>query len=499
MNHTRNRTHHHRRHHQHYHQPHSATFHTATTAEGGRTRVSCASQQRVCVSEEPDQKGENRSSGKLRLRSYGHTYTTAAGRTTEQCVMQRCTATSFADHRACLFSGSLNTAEEEGEEEGEDVGQGTDWRQEHRQRFGCGCDSNSYSPSYREGWRVRPRASSQLVRHEPRRSDASHQDHRRRPPSSSFQSRTKRVWVPKRRATGGEESAPVPSSATVIVANGSSFTCTSTATNATAVTNVARRASSPQPRRRTSSKPAAPSSSSPASTSAASQRKPELLVSLGPPQTFHMTADFVVRAAMQDNFTVPNSLTDPSTDSGRLVKNTISVHSSLRSFDSIHLTEGGRKIRDTPNAGGNSVASEVLSYELLRCMYGAELKSTEMELEYFPMGGKITDYSITLYSLHLGVSVTRAMKYNGIFQPEDAYRLLNKKLEGVLASSRLVMEPFHKQILHIFAEAEYVADVLEDVYHRSISPDLKADTLVVVTVTENCDWVFQNWYGSPKP
>jgi hypothetical protein len=76
-------------------------------------------------------------------------------------------------------------------------------------------------------------------------------------------------------------------------------------------------------------------------------------------------------------------------------------------FEQVTLTEGGRRIRDLPNAGGNSVASEVMSFEVLRASYGADLLKTEMELEYFPMGGSITDYSVLLYDLHIGVSGNR--------------------------------------------------------------------------------------------
>lgn len=123
----------------------------------------------------------------------------------------------------------------------------------------------------------------------------------------------------------------------------------------------------------------------------------EQIVSLGPPQTFHATADFVVTAPTSNSFTVPNCLTDISPHSGRIVRNTLHIRPTVKDFAEIHLTEGGERIRDTPNAGGNSVMSEVLSYELLRCMYGAELLRTEMELEYWPLGGKITDYSIELF------------------------------------------------------------------------------------------------------
>lgn len=45
--------------------------------------------------------------------------------------------------------------------------------------------------------------------------------------------------------------------------------------------------------------------------------------------------------------------------------------------------------------GGNSVWSEVMSYEILHANYGAKLLRTEMEIEYWP-ASKITDYSITV-------------------------------------------------------------------------------------------------------
>ena len=53
-----------------------------------------------------------------------------------------------------------------------------------------------------------------------------------------------------------------------------------------------------------------------------------------------------------------------------------------------------------------------------------------MEVEYFPEGGSITDYMVRMFDQPLGVSVTRAMKFRGEFDVEDAQRLLNKKLNG---------------------------------------------------------------------
>lgn len=53
-----------------------------------------------------------------------------------------------------------------------------------------------------------------------------------------------------------------------------------------------------------------------------------------------------------------------------------------------------------------------------------------MEVSYFPEGGSITDYTCTMFGTCIGVSVTRAMKFKGDFEAEDAKRLLNKKLNG---------------------------------------------------------------------
>jgi len=54
-----------------------------------------------------------------------------------------------------------------------------------------------------------------------------------------------------------------------------------------------------------------------------------------------------------------------------------------------------------------------------------------MEVSYFPYGGSITDYVCEIFGHKVGVSVTRAMKYRGVFMEEDAVTLLNKKLLGI--------------------------------------------------------------------
>jgi len=129
----------------------------------------------------------------------------------------------------------------------------------------------------------------------------------------------------------------------------------------------------------------------------------------------------------------------------------------------------------------------------MKVLFNARLKFTEMELEYWPMGSKITDYSMEVEGEVIGVSVTRAMKYKGVFEMQDAVRLLQKKLYGVNASSKAVVaaQRWSKQILHVWAQSRYIFDVLVDAYENFIDEELKSDTLVMVTVAENAAWIFK--------
>lgn len=169
------------------------------------------------------------------------------------------------------------------------------------------------------------------------------------------------------------------------------------------------------------------------------------------------------------------------------------VFSELRQLKPVaqmSLSNGAKRMRTCPNAGGSSEKSEILSFELLQKCFGADLEKTEMEVQYFPEGGAITDYTCKMFSTKLGVSVTRAMKYHGDFTVEDAERLLNKKLTGVLKSTKNTMERWSKQILHVWAASLAVSVLIAEAYNQ-IPKDLKSNTVVLVTVTENNE-VFTN-------
>jgi len=164
--------------------------------------------------------------------------------------------------------------------------------------------------------------------------------------------------------------------------------------------------------------------------------------------------------------------------------------SILEKFD---LSAGAKTIAGEENAGGNSVISEVLSYEFLHRAFGAELERTEMQLQYWPAESKKTDYSVKINDQIVGVSVTRAMHYRDdeLFTEHDAGLLLKKKLHGINMSSMNIVKrhKWEKQILHIWTRTEKIAQHLERAY-RKLKSSYRANTIVLITVAPDCNFLF---------
>jgi len=134
------------------------------------------------------------------------------------------------------------------------------------------------------------------------------------------------------------------------------------------------------------------------------------------------------------------------------------------------------------NAGGSSRVSEAMSFEVLHRAFGAQLLKLELELRYWPPNGSITDYSIDIDGVQLGVSVTRAMGKPGVrFGVDAAEALLRKKLGGVIRSSQTCLDDLEKQILHIWVQDAADAEAVERAY-AVIEPELVSSTVVLVTV-----------------
>ncbi len=172
----------------------------------------------------------------------------------------------------------------------------------------------------------------------------------------------------------------------------------------------------------------------------------------------------------------------------------VTVFRQAKSFDKMNLSAEARRIVNTPNAGGDSVKSEAMSFELLNKFFNAKLLKTEMEITYFPQGGSITDYVLLMFGRVVAVSVTRAMKYgkNAVFTNEDAHLLLKKKLKGVKQSSKNMLFPtWEKQILHVWVYDENIARTLYDAWNE-MDDDIKMNTVVLVTLAQNSSELFIN-------
>ncbi len=171
----------------------------------------------------------------------------------------------------------------------------------------------------------------------------------------------------------------------------------------------------------------------------------------------------------------------------------ITYFDQIKKFKEMELSRDSLRILLTPNAGGNSIVSEVLSFEMFKKYFNAHLLKTEMEVEYFPEGGSINDYVMKIFNTVIGVSVTRAMKYpfDEAFTIQDATNLLTKKLKGIVQSSKNSMEHWNKQILHVWVMNEYTCNSMLIAWSE-LSRQLKTNTVLLITVAENSNEIFKN-------
>lgn len=159
-------------------------------------------------------------------------------------------------------------------------------------------------------------------------------------------------------------------------------------------------------------------------------------------------------------------------------------------FDYELLSTGGKYVYDAGNLGGNSLYSEVFSYEVLYRCELAKLLKTETEIRYQDNGGKKTDILVEIDGYKIGVSVTRAFAFpaGSTYTQGDAQALLEKKLGDIPLSTAnaAAADAWQKQILHILAYNDQHRDAVFQAY-AALDPSYKADTLVYVTVTDGID------------
>jgi len=168
---------------------------------------------------------------------------------------------------------------------------------------------------------------------------------------------------------------------------------------------------------------------------------------------------------------------------------------SFRPVSKVTLCPDAKRMASMPNAGGSSLLSEVLAFELLARAFGASLERTELELDY-AHGSTMTDFAITIFGGYpLGVSVTRAYKWRGgLADPSglnvaEARRLIIKKLAAINVSSRNVQNyRWRKQLLHVWAFTHRDAVLLEKTY-SAVPASLRANTVLLITRCNGVNWI----------
>ena len=177
-----------------------------------------------------------------------------------------------------------------------------------------------------------------------------------------------------------------------------------------------------------------------------------------------------------------------------LEKNALSFAAG-ETYEEASLSADGQRIMTTPNAGGSSVESEVMSFEVLRACEGAKLLKTETEVEYLDdTTGPSTDILVEIEGKKIGVSVTRAYRPSNLAFPDaDVKTLIQKKLDDIQKSSARVKpkDKWVKQILHVFASNKAQADAVVRVL-PTIDAAIRANTIVLLTQTSGGGFVYCN-------
>jgi hypothetical protein len=117
---------------------------------------------------------------------------------------------------------------------------------------------------------------------------------------------------------------------------------------------------------------------------------------------------------------------------------------------------------EIPNAGGDSVISEMYSIDKLqRSLNLMHSKCIlEKEVRYW-IDYKMVDYILKSKNRTIGVSVTRSMSYNTL-NFTKAFYLLNKKIKGIDVAKNCVVDEhnFDEKIVHIWCKNNEDADQL---------------------------------------
>lgn len=158
-------------------------------------------------------------------------------------------------------------------------------------------------------------------------------------------------------------------------------------------------------------------------------------------------------------------------------------------FDVSLLSSGGQQMYADGNLNQSSLYSEIFAYEVLYRCDGATFLKGEADIVY-SIEGKKTDLLVEIDGAKVGVSVVRAVSFpkGSPYPVSQAFTVLDGKLADILVSTQNVApeDAWDKQILSVVAQTPEHAAAIEEAYGM-VSETNKADTIVVVTVTEGDD------------
>ncbi len=157
-------------------------------------------------------------------------------------------------------------------------------------------------------------------------------------------------------------------------------------------------------------------------------------------------------------------------------------------YDISLLSEKGQYIANAENAGGSSVPSEAIAFEMLHLCEGATFLKDEVEVIYDQKEGGITDILVEIDGRKVGVSVTRAFAYQREYTLEDAEKILKKKLTAlpIAMSNANEVDRWEKSILSVLAYDANSAAQIKAAFDIA-SAELKGDAIVMVTVSDGDD------------
>ncbi|MCB9598125.1 MAG: hypothetical protein H6719_35760 [Sandaracinaceae bacterium] len=168
----------------------------------------------------------------------------------------------------------------------------------------------------------------------------------------------------------------------------------------------------------------------------------------------------------------------------------------LMEMDITRLSPGAQELLMEGTIGGSSIYSEAIAYEVLYRCEGAALLKSESEIVYMDPMGTHTDMLVDIDGHRVGVSVVRAVGFprDAPYPLSQAMTLLMRKVGDVTESSASVADEdrWVKQILHVIAYAPMHADAMRMAW-AMIDPAVRADTILVITVTDGEDaFIYDN-------